>query len=142
MKPFVVEKSISKLQDPFYSGINKHEVIGRLISIPVSILDVTLETIKTPLKIIECLVLAIINLLGAAFSDKFTLKDALYNTERMLFNTLGIPVVVVMVPLKLLYQLFSIVIDLENVKSINHLTDMTYKEFINQMKIQNKFGLL
>lgn len=109
-------------QKELYSKLNNfsqtHKTMGRFCSIPVSVLDVAIETSKAPIGSIECLAMAAINLVGLAFSKKFTLKDALINAEFTLISIVVTPVKLATAPLKVIYQLFAILINPEKVQSI------------------------
>lgn len=63
--------------------------------------------------------MAAINLIGAAFSTKFKLKDALACTEFTLGAAVNTPVKIVTAPFKIIFQLFAIIINPEKVQSIN-----------------------
>ncbi|MDF2549343.1 MAG: hypothetical protein K0S07_410 [Chlamydiales bacterium] len=124
MKSNLISESFTGLQDKLYDKLNEfshsHKILGRMCSVPVSVLDVTLDTVKMPVRIIECVAMAAINLIGAAFFDKYTLKDALAHTDWALGVTANIPVKVVMMPLKIAFQFFAILINPEKVQSINY----------------------
>lgn len=124
MKSCITEHYSSKLQNGIYSEVNalskNKPTFGRLTSIPVALLDVVIETMKTPLKVIETAALAIINFFGAVFSSRCTLKDFLYNIDSGLRHLSAIPVASFMAPFKLLYQFFAIAIHPRTVSSINY----------------------
>ena len=119
---FVYQKA-TELQNNLYSKLNNfsetNEALGRFCSIPVSILDVGLDTFKLPLSVIECVAMAAINLIGAAFSTDFTLKDALASTEFALAAVANTPVKLVIAPVKIIFQCFAIIINPQKVQSIN-----------------------
>jgi len=121
---FVLQKTAG-LQDSLYSGLNNfsqtNKILGRFCSITVSILDVALDTLKSPLNAIEHVAMAAINLIGAVFSTKFSLKDALASTEFALGSAVNTPVKLVVAPFKIIFQLFAIIINPEKVQSINWL---------------------
>lgn len=135
MRTYFVNQKISELQDQLYSKLNNfsqsNKTLGRFCSIPVSILDVALDTFKSPLGAIEYVAMAAINLIGAAFSKEFTLKgftfkeltlkDALGCTEFALGAAVNIPVKLVVAPVKIIFQFIAIIINPEKVQSINYL---------------------
>ena len=124
MRTYAVYDTISKLQDNLYAKINSfsetNKILGHLSAIPVALLDVALDTLKTPLGGIECIALAAINLIGAAFSKKFTIKDALASTQFALGCTANIPVALMMAPIKMIFQASAIAINPRKVQSINY----------------------
>lgn len=124
MRTYIVEHNISQLQNDMYRKVhefaNTYENVGFLCAIPVAIFDVSLETFKTPLKVIEYLAYTAINVFGAACFYDCNFKDALFNAQATLNHIAITPVAVVMAPLKLIYQVFAIALDPEDVKSINY----------------------
>jgi len=124
MKSHLVLKTVTDLQDGIYSKLNNfsqsNKIAGRFFSIPISILDVVLDTLKTPLAAIEFVAMVAINLIGAAFSNKYTLKDALAHTEWALTGIACTPVKLVMAPIKIAFQFFAILVNPEKVQSINY----------------------
>lgn len=112
------------IQDNLYKNLNSfstsHPILGKVAAIPVSILDVAVETLKTPLRVIEEVALVILNLLGALFSEKYTIKDALANFEWSLRDSASVPVVVAIMPIKLIFQLIASIFDPARVLSINY----------------------
>jgi len=133
MKSCIVSTYIAKMQNDMYFSVNKfsredkcQKFFGRLSSIPVSVLDVALETIKTPLQIIECLAFAVINAFGALYSSRCNLKDALLNTEGMFSRVACLPVVAALASLKIIYQLFAIAFEPTTIGSINYYPNAGY----------------
>lgn len=124
MRTYFFHQKIVNLQDELYSKLNNfsqsNKTQGRFCSIPVSILDVALDTFKSPLAAIEYLAMAAINLVRAAFSKQFTLKDALACTEFALGSAVNIPVKLVLAPVKIIFQLFAIIMNPEKVQSIHY----------------------
>ena len=80
-----------------------------------------------PFIAIEKIAMAAINLIGAAFSNKYRLKDALISLESGLMATMAIPVKLVLVPFKISFQFFAIIINPVAVKSISD-TRPTFKQ--------------
>jgi hypothetical protein len=126
---FIFTETI-KLKEQLYDNLNNfsqsNKTLGRFCSIPVSILDVGLDICSTPLSVIEYAAMAAINLVGAVFSKKCTLKDSLAYTEYTLRATVNIPVTIVIAPIKLIFQFFAIIIDPEKVKS-SHYGNPTFQ---------------
>lgn len=126
MRPYLVQKHLGNLQGSLYFKLNNfsqsNKIAGRFCSIPISILDVALDTLKIPLTTIESVARASINLIGATFSNEYTLKDALAYTERALGSIAVIPVKLVMAPIKITFQFFAIIINPEKVQSISQNT--------------------
>lgn len=116
-----IGREIDKLQNEIYSKLNNsNKLLGRLCSIPVAVLDVALDTSKISLYVIDHIALALINLVGAAFSKECTLKDALLYTEGTFRLAAIIPVRVAFVPVKIIFQIFAIIINPKKVQSINY----------------------
>ena len=134
MDSHLVELYFINLQNTIYCELNvfskSNKIAGRFCSIPISLLDVGLETLKTPLSAIEFVAMAAINLIGAAFSTEYTLKDALLLTGRALDRIATIPTKLVMAPIKIAFQLFAIIINPEKVQSINS-QNPTFKSELN-----------
>lgn len=91
MKIYYAYNKITETQKELYNQFNvfskSHQTMGRLGSLPVALLDVTLETAKPLLSIIEGVVLAVLNLVGAPFSMTYTFKDENDKTESMNAHT-------------------------------------------------------
>lgn len=118
-------KFIDNLQTGLYDKLNKfsasHQISGRICSIPVSLLDVSLDIFKSPLRSIENVALVAINLIGAIFKENCTIKHAVLNAESALTGIVILPVKIVIAPLKIIYQFFAIIIDPVKVNSIANL---------------------
>lgn len=128
----IIHNEISKAQNQMHRDFNdfseQHEIIGRLLALPVAFVDVTLETFKVPLAVIEYLALAAINLIGAIFDpDKYTIKHALLAFEVSLLSVLKIPLALALLPIKLLFQTGAIFIHPELANSINDLTTFSFR---------------
>lgn len=119
-----------QLQDHLYHGLNtlskSHKTLGRFLSIPVSILDVAIDTLKHPLVSIARIALAAIILIRAAFDTNRSLKDSLRLIEDALGSAVHTPVALALAPVKIIFQLFVIIIDPKKVNSISSLR--TFKE--------------
>lgn len=124
MRYFLAQKPCINLQDGLYLKLNNlsqsNKILGCFCSIPVAILDVALDTLKTPLWMIECVAMAAINLVGVAFSNKYTLKDALAHTEWALICAADIPVKLFLAPVKVVFQFIVIIINPKDAQSINY----------------------
>lgn len=122
MKDSIVLKKGSDLQNDLYVKLNDfsktNKTMGRFCSLPVSVVDVALNTLRLPLASIEYIALFAINLIGAAFSKQCTLKDALYCTELAIQAAVSTPIKLLMAPLKIVFQFFAIIIDPETVQSV------------------------
>lgn len=129
MRTFNLTEQVSGMQAVLYINLNEysesHKILGRFRSVPVAILDVALETFKTPLNVIQGIALAVINLVGAVFSDECHLKDALYCAEKALANAVLIPIKFGIAPLKLVFQIFSGMIDPENLQPFHARTNFS-----------------
>lgn len=120
----LASKYVDRTQNRIYSNLNdiskSNKMAGRLCAIPISILDVGLDSLRTILTAIECVAMAAINLVGAAFSDEYTLKHALAHTELTITSSMLIPVKLIMAPIKIVFQFFAIMIDPETVQPIDY----------------------
>lgn len=116
---------IRDVQEAIYCNLNlyskNHEISGRMLSIPVAILDVTLDTLCSPVQSIQLLANTVMNLLGAAFSNNYTLKKALLFGEYSLNSAAITPVKLATAPFKLVFQVFAGIICPEKVNSIAFL---------------------
>src|SRR5262245_17666803 len=113
-------RTIARYQDSIYENPK-----SRLGLIPVFILDTAIEILKFPVQAITCLALIALNLIGSLFcrdSDaEFSLKNAFSCTESMLDSIAATPVALIMLPSKLLYQIFTIAVNPEKAQSMSNL---------------------
>lgn len=107
--------------DSFVRAVN-----ARIISIPLAFLDVSLESLKTPLAAIEYLILSALNLLGVLFSPENWMKEHKYSMSKTFVNfehgvnhVAQTGALVIIAPLKLTYQLFASVLDPNTIESTN-----------------------
>jgi hypothetical protein len=118
---------LGKAQHKLYALENNfakdHPVLGRVTAIPTAAVDVILQTLKVPLAVIENIALTVINLVGALFSNKFSVKEAIFCLESAGTALLRLAVVIPLAPVKLIYQLFETIIDPVNTKSITMMPD-------------------
>lgn len=102
MRHSIVFQQTTMLQKSIYSNLNnfsqRNKNWGRFFSIPVSILDVAIDTLRCPLTAIEHIALAAINLIGVAFSTQYSLKDALVCTEVAVLTAVCTPIKIVFAP--------------------------------------------
>ncbi len=124
---------IGYLQDDMYEQVLNRcsPAEGRLCSLPVSVADVVLETLKTPLQVIESVAYFAINLLGAAFFKRYSLRDAMLNVEDALSSALRIPVVLVLMIPKLIYQLCANLYDPERAVSVARVRTIAFQETLD-----------
>ncbi len=124
MKTYYVEVYISKAQVKLYESLQawdrKHKSLGYIGSVPVAFIDITLETLKSPLQIIEGLALAIINLLGGLFHEECTVKGSLKSMDKALTFTGHTPVAIVLAPFKFAHQAVSNVYDPKHATPYNN----------------------
>ncbi|NDE83089.1 MAG: hypothetical protein EB051_05715 [Chlamydiia bacterium] len=110
-----VSIELNKCQEYTYDMLNSlstnHRNIRGLLAIPVSILDITTQFMKTPLHAIESAAMAVINLIGASFSNRYTLEDAAVSMEMAIKCSLEIPVRLFFTPFKIMAQFFRIIIN-------------------------------
>lgn len=129
-------------QDSLYEKYNafskNHSFIGRLGSLPVALIDLTLDSLKTPLVIIECIAKAILHLIAKFFTipdpweenelcdsngdKRYTIlpsvKQAVLNVEQALNLVAAIPVTLLFLPIKIFYQTLVCFYDPKHVTSI------------------------
>jgi hypothetical protein len=126
----LVQDNVKSAQKFIYEKLNKFSKsntgLGRLGSIPVSIVDVALDTFGTPVSAIEHLGMIFINLVGALFSKDYSLKHALVSMRFTLGCIVGTPVDFALAPINIIFQFFAIIIDPEKVQSIN-FSNNTFK---------------
>lgn len=122
MKSNLIYNTSRDLSNKLYSGLNSYsqsnETLGRICSIPVSLLDIGIESFSLPLASIEFAAMAVIHLIGAAFSKEYTLRNALKYTESSLMLAAATPVKFALAPIKVVFQIFVILNDPKNVVSI------------------------
>lgn len=125
------EKTLYTLESKIYSNLNafsnSHPLLGRLCALPVSIIDIAIETVAISIAAIESIATAAFHLIGLAFSKKCTLKGALAHTESTLLLITSIPVKLIMALPKIAFQFFAIIIAPEKVQYFNYCGP-TFKE--------------
>lgn len=108
MLTYFVEAYVSTWQYDMYGPITKkaqkHPTIAAVACIPAAFAEITLETLKSPLQIIEGLALVIINLLGMLFHKECTFKHLLLNLDKTFTFTIHTPVAFALAPFKFIYQ--------------------------------------
>lgn len=129
MKTYIVDNSFTQMQNSMYEKLNKfargglgeekHSILSRIWSVPVCLIDEALEVVRYPLRAIERIVMAVINVIGIVFSNKYSLTDALFSLESGLKSIALFPVELGLAPLKALYQFVMILRDPGEASSIN-----------------------
>ncbi|MCX6987432.1 MAG: hypothetical protein NT065_04670 [Chlamydiae bacterium] len=118
----ITSAQINTYQEHTYDMLNNlstnHRNIRGLLALPVAILDVATQFMKTPLHAIESAAMAVINLIGASFSNRYTLADALISMEMAIKYSLQTPVCLLFTPFKIMAQFFRITTD-PQARSIN-----------------------
>lgn len=101
----------------------KSPILGRLLALPVAVIDVAIDTFKPYLAAIEQIALVLINFFGAAFSKKCSLKEALICSERTFTEIATIPIKSMLFVPKIIFQFFAMLIHPQIAQSINpHLS--------------------
>ncbi len=122
MKSNLIYNRSRDLSNKLYSSLNSYSqsnaTLGRICSVPVALLDSGMGALSIPLASIEFAAMAAINLIGAAFSKEYTLRNALKYTEGSLMLAAATPVKFALVPIKVVFQIFAILYDPKNVVSI------------------------
>ncbi|CCB85288.1 putative uncharacterized protein [Parachlamydia acanthamoebae UV-7] len=90
---------------------NSHKHLGRLLAFSVAILDISVETGASPLRSIQFLAVAAINLARAPFSSKYTFKNSIKYFERSMVEAANFPIKVFLAPAKIFYQTIIIMKD-------------------------------
>jgi len=122
----IVTSYVSAFQKSLYDKINSYSaenpIKGRLLSIPVSLLDIQLGLIKYPFNLLEQIAFTIMNLVGVCFLEDFSIKHAIVSANSALNAICCFPAVVIMAPFKVLYQLHIGVLDPSTATSIDDIT--------------------
>ena len=131
----IFDEEIRRVQHSVYNKLNtfseKNPTKGRLLSLPVAILDTVLDTFKYPLSAIENLVFVCLNILGAAFSKACSLKHAI-GCFQMVFCFVGYtPASVITSPFRVIYQTLATIYSPQTVTSFN-----IYSPTFNERRIQ------
>jgi len=125
MIKFYAHREIQQMQNSMHEGLNDYSknapITGRLLSVPVAVLDVGSDICKLPLGAIEFAAFVAINVIGKLFSDQCTIKDAIRCTQSSGVHLVAIPVVTILAPVKLIYQLFMGLYDPANVQSFSYI---------------------
>jgi hypothetical protein len=124
---------IGKLQNQIYENFNdfskNHFIRGKFQALPIALIDVTLDTLKTPASCIENLFAAIVHLLRAPFHLKEPLmKRCLICTEQALAEATFTPVALLLSPIKFCYQALHNVYDPSKAISIEQATEEAYTD--------------
>lgn len=108
---------IKKIQNSVYQELNDfkdeeenpslRKAAAVLLSFPVAILDIGLETLKSPATVLEQLAIAVIHIAMSAFSSEYSIRVALLSLESSLSHLFATPVKILLSPLKIAYQIFA-----------------------------------
>jgi hypothetical protein len=82
---------------------------ARLWSIPIAMLDIGLDILKTPLLVIDCLARAAIAMFSALWSSGRTLRDSIALIEAAACTVLAIPVQLLLSPIRVTIQVVAII---------------------------------
>ena len=127
MKMMMVDFSAVSIERYMYNAISDpwkaHDrpCRAKVYALPIACADALLEFLKLRLEAIEGLALAIVNLLGALFSEQCTIKGFLFNVEKMAVCAARSPIALGLAPFKVIIQTFAIVTDPANAKAYNHV---------------------
>lgn len=92
-----------------YEFLDNRSPIGRaLLAYPVVALEVGANTLGSRLSAIEAAAFTAFNLVGAPFSSKYTVKDALNNAKKTLLFSAQTPILITMAPYKVFCQTLSV----------------------------------
>ena len=110
-----VDEFFGLVNSQIYNDFNKRSAkspkIGHLMAIPVALADVLLKLVKITAQIIESIVVAIFNLIGAScfrkaqWAKTCQIKDAIYYIEKMFRSIVYLPVAALLTPIFLIYQM-------------------------------------
>ncbi len=128
MKAFFVSKYVQNIQKQAYGKFNSFAksspLLGRLGAFPVAVLDIGVHSLSYSLHALEALAVAVVNLSGLIFatsySNKCSLKDALFNTEMFMSGIILTPFKLLIAPLKVIYQVSAIIINSEKVNPFDY----------------------
>lgn len=128
----------NNIYEAFQEFSRQHSIAGRLFSIPVSLVDVSLELLKSPVRVIDFIVSAIIDI---RIGD---LRGALKMTELALKEVWGTPITVLMAPVNFALQTCKILYDPASASSMerhNFGDECEHKKIaINWLFNQPKMG--
>ncbi len=85
--------------------------LNRLFALPVAVIDIATDFAEGVVRIIQHVALAVFNILGALFSEKFSLKDAVSSLEAAVLITLWLPVKILFAPVKIALETLYILKD-------------------------------
>lgn len=114
----------------------KHQFLGRLCGVPAAMCDVIYDT-SVIWSAVEHLAFAAINLVGAAYSNKCTIKDAIFNFEVACMETASFCIKMVLFPIKFLFQVCIILINPVKYRPINYTLAAFKGETILQYQHQS-----
>lgn len=124
--PYLVSpnKTIGQHQIHLYENLNSysktHPYLGRLLSIPIALVDSLLYAGRQIVSIIENLARAIFHLVGFAFSRNYSLKHAILHIQHTINGVRTLPTTILIIPIYFLLQTAIILIDPQRANSLYH----------------------
>lgn len=106
-----IESLQNQMYDEFHEIVEARPIQSWALVLPISVLDIGSDIIKSPLYVINSLGKAAIEMFGALWSSRCTLKKSVRLLEGAAINLIGIPVHLVFAPIKITLQVLAIIRD-------------------------------
>lgn len=114
MKTNIVYGLVLDTQKDLYTCLNEkakdHPSLARLCALPVAVLEEGLRWLEL-IAVIEYAAVAVINVLGALFDERCSLKAAIKSTDDIFCVIGAIPSKVLLLPVRISFQTIAILID-------------------------------
>ncbi|WP_213157237.1 hypothetical protein [Parachlamydia sp. AcF125] len=123
-----VKEAFETAREKIFTNFNRfstsHKNLGRLLSLPIAIIDITLEIAASPVRSIQFAVAGVIILGGAVLSPKsgFEIKHSIRDFEKSLLEAARLPIKLIVAPLKIFYQTVVIAKNPQSVCFFNYKT--------------------
>jgi hypothetical protein len=99
------------MYNQFHEIVEERPIQSWALVLPISVLDIGSDIIKSPLFVINCLGLAAIEMFGALWSSEYTLKHSVRLLEGAAATLIDIPIKLVFAPIKITLQVLAIIRD-------------------------------
>ena len=114
-----IESLQEQMYDEFYKIVEERPIQSWALVLPISVVDIGSDIIKSPLFVINGLGLAAIEMFGALWSSEYTLKHSVRMLEAAAANLIDIPIQLVFAPIKITLQVLAIIRNAGCVKPFN-----------------------
>jgi len=140
MLTYICREAFSKEQENLFACYTTfsrtNPTLGRVLALPVAIVDVTYETIKSPAAALENLITTIVNIAGHLFyllsgnysQKKFIMRDGLRTLQASLISCAATPIGCIMAPLKLFFQAINLLYEPVNSSTISYDSYGSYEK--------------